>query len=298
MIQTIFSSQVTCRPASERDYKDIVEFCKGIWDGEDYVPEVWHEWLEDSNGILVTAEYNDHAIGCAKLSLLAKGQWWLEGFRVDPKYQGLKVGSHIHNYITDWWKENCDGTIRLMTSSKNLHVHHLCKKTSYIKTHEVCGFEASPIDEEINQFSPAVEISEMASFSMQAKTLTLTAQHVDLGWRICKLDEQIIEEYSCGKADFSHTFHWWKQKKGLFSFWVDENEDKKRLGIGVLACELEDIPAFLKDIRRFAAGKKFDEVFHIIFELPQIISQVEAAGFMKRWEHNAFIFERRHPTHP
>ncbi|PJF24366.1 MAG: hypothetical protein CUN53_18195, partial [Phototrophicales bacterium] len=98
MKPSVSASRVLCRPALESDYADIAEFCKGIWDGGDYVPEVWHDWLKDPNGLLVTAEYERHAIGCCKLTRLAEAQWWLEGFRVDPKYQGLKAGSRLHDY--------------------------------------------------------------------------------------------------------------------------------------------------------------------------------------------------------
>ena len=296
MTQTFSSPQVLCRPAIESDYPDIVEFCKGIWDGGDYVPEVWHHWLNDPNGLLATAEYDGHATGCAKLTLLAEGHWWLEGFRVDPQYQGLKVGSRLHSYMTDWWQEHCDGTVRLMTSAKNVHVHHLCHETGYTKAHEVCGYLATPIDETTNNFSPAAETSQMALFAIQTESLKLTDQRVDLGWRVCKLNELVIEKYSSDKADFVHSFYWWKEKQGLFSIWEDEDEDKRRLGVGVLACELNDMPSLLMDICRFAAYKKFDEVFHIAFDLSQIVSQMETAGFTKYWEHNAFVFEKKHPV--
>jgi GNAT superfamily N-acetyltransferase len=296
MTQTSSSPQVLCRPAIERDYPDIAEFCKGIWEGGDYVPEVWHHWFNDPNGLLATAEYDGRAIGCAKLTLLAEGQWWLEGFRVAPPYQGLKVGSSIHNYMSDWWQGHCDGTVRLMTSAKNIHVHHLCDKTGYTKAHEVCGCVANPIDEVTNNFSPAVETSEMASVATQTESIQLTDHFIDLGWRVCKLDEQVIAKYSGDKADFAHTFYWWKDKQGLFSAWEDEDDDKRRLGIGVLACALDDMSALLMDVRRFAAHKKFDEVFQIMFDFPQSASQLEAAGFTKHWEHNAFVFEKQHPN--
>jgi len=296
MNQTFSSSQVICRPAIESDHPDIVEFCKGIWDGGDYVPEAWHDWLNDPNGLLVTAEYDGHAIGCSHLALLADGQWWLEGFRVDPGYQGLKVGSQIHNYMTDWWQEHCDGTVRLMTSAKNVHVHHLCEKTGYTKVHEVCGYLASPINEETDNITPATGASEMADLAIQSESIKLTDQHVDLGWRVCKLDEHVIERYSSYKADFIHKFYWWKDRQGLFSVWEDEDEEKRRFGIGVLACAMDEMSALLMDVRRLASHKKFDEVFHIIFDLPQVVSQMEAAGFTKHWENNAFVFERKHPN--
>ena len=296
MTQSFASPQVVCRPALSRDYADIVEFCKGIWDGGDYVPYVWRHWFKDPNGTLVTAEYNGHAIGCGKLTLLAEGQWWLEGFRVDPNHQGLKVGSRIHNYLTDWWQERGDGTVRLMTSSQNFPVHHLCDKTGYAKTHEVCGYKAVPVDEPIDTVSLITDAQEAAALSLASESLQLTGGRIDLGWRICTLTEQVIKNYSTEKMGFTHIFHWWGDKQGLFSTWDDEEDDKRTLGVGPVACSLEDMPALLTDIRRLAGREKYDEVFHIIFDLPQIAHQMEAAGFVKHWDHNAFIFEKRHPV--
>ncbi len=292
MTQAFSSPQVLCRPAVESDYPDIVEFCKNIWDGHDYVPEVWHRWLNDSNGLLASAEYDDHAIGCSHVALLAEGQWWLEGFRVDPQYQGLKVGSRLHDYVTDWWNEHCGGTLRLMTNSKNIHVHHLCERTGYVKTYEVCGYESLPLDEPIDSISPVTDIQEALAFAQSSESLQLAGNRVDLGWRICTVDEQIIKNFFSEKADYVHTFYWWKDKQGLFSTWEDEEDGTRTLVIGVLACALEDIPSLLIDLRCLAAQKKCDELFQIIFDIPQIVSQTEAGGFTKHWEHNAFIFEK------
>lgn len=297
MTQTISSPQVLCRPALEGDYPDIAEFCKGIWDGGDYVPKVWHHWLKDPHGLLATAEYDSHAIGCSKLTLLADGQWWLEGFRVDPKHQGLKVGSRLHDYVTDWWREHCGGTVRLMTSAKNVHVHHLCERTGYVKIHEVCGYESLPLAGPVETISPVTDIQEAAEFALASESLQLTGHHIDLGWRIGALTEQVIRNHSSEHADYFHTFYWWRDKQGLFSTWEDEEEGRRRFCIGVLACGLQDMPALLTDVRRLASHDKFDELFYILFDFPQVVTQAATAGFTKRWEHNAFIFERRHPVH-
>jgi GNAT superfamily N-acetyltransferase len=261
------------------------------------------QWFKDPNGLLATAEYDGHAIGCAKLSLLAEGQWWLEGFRVDPNHQGLKVGSRIHTHVTNWWLENCDGVVRLMTSGENLPVHHLCRKTGYVKTHEVCGYIAVPLDEPIDNLSPVLDTGKAAAFALASESLQLTGNRVDLGWRIGTLTEQIIRDASGEKADYNHTFYWWRDKQGLFSSWEDEEEGKRTLFIGVLACGLDDMPALWRDVRRYAALGKFDEVFQIIFDLPEITARLDDTGFKKHWEHNAFVFEKKHvsriggPTH-
>lgn len=293
MSQTFSSPQVVCRPALPLDHADVAEFCKGIWEGGDYVPDVWHHWFRDPNGLLITAEYNGRAIGCAKISLLTEGQWWLEGFRVDPNHQGLKVGSRIHNYLTDWWVDRGDGTVRLMT--ENPAVVHLCEKTGYAKIHELRGYKAKPIDEPTEAFSPATDMHEAAAFALQSGSLQLTDRLVDFGWRVCILNEQVLHRYSDETADFVHTFYWWRDKQGLFSAWEDEEDNERSLVIGALACPANDISALMLDVRRLAAHKKFDRVFLLAFLKPQIISGLEQAGFFTSWENYLRLFERKKP---
>ena len=199
MTQTCSSPRVVCRPALPRDHVDVAEYCKGIWEGGDYVPDVWPHWLNDPNGCLVTAEYNGHAIGCAKLSLIDDGQWWLEGVRVDPAHQGLKVGSKMHHYLTDWWADHGDGTLRLLT--ENPAMVHLCEKTGYVKTQELRGYRAPPIGEYTENFSPSTDTSEAATFALQSETVKLTNGLIDFGWRIGTCNQQIFEKYSGYEAD-------------------------------------------------------------------------------------------------
>jgi len=63
--------------------------------------------------------------------------------------------------------------------------------------------------------------------------------------------------------------------------------------LGVVACTLNEMSALLMDIRRFAASRRFDDIFQIAFDLPEIISPLLEAGFDKRWKRsNAFVFEK------
>jgi GNAT superfamily N-acetyltransferase len=297
MTELVSSAPVVCRPALARDRADVIEFCKTIWDGDDYVPDVWEDWFNDPNGLLAVSEYQGHAIGCSKVSLLSRGQWWLEGFRVDPNYQGLKVGSRLHHYVTDWWLENGDGTLRLMTDAGNFAVHHLCDKTGYVKVQEVCGYKATPIAQSSDAFIPVHDKTSAATFAIASESIETSGGLIDLGWRIVKPDEQVFEIYSSNQASFVHTFYWWRDRQGLFSAWADEEEDRRTLVLGVVACALHDMPALLMDVRRLAAQKKFDSVFQIAFDLPPIVSQLEAAGFEKKWKRsNAFVFEKKHPS--
>ena len=291
MPQAFSSPQVVCRPALPHDYADVAEFCKGIWEGGDYVPDVWHDWFNDPHGLFITAEYSGRAIGCAKISLLAEGQWWLEGFRVDPKYQGLKVGSRLHNYLTDWWVKDGNGTVRLLT--ENPAVVHLCQKTGYTKTHDLRGYKGMPLDEPTKNFSPVTDIHEAATFAMQSESLQLTDRLVDFGWRVGEADEHIFRAYANDKAYFVHHYYWWRDRQGLFSAWEDEEDNRRTLMLGLLACAINDLPSMLLDIRRLVARQKYDRVFLLAFLEPQIISGLEGAGFFTTWEDYLRLFERK-----
>ena len=185
MTQTFTSPQVVCRPALPRDTADVLEFCKGIWDGQDYIQYVWDAWLGDADGPLITAEYGGRAVGVSKISHVSQGQWWFEGFRVDPKLQGLRIGSHLHEYVDQWWLEHGDGYVRLMTSSQRVKVHHLCEKTGYHKIAEVVSYyESTPLDGSTDAFRPVTpgEVKAALEFTLKNPILQMTGLMDDV-WR-------------------------------------------------------------------------------------------------------------------
>jgi GNAT superfamily N-acetyltransferase len=292
---TFSSPRFVCRPASPRDTTDVKEFSKFTWEGHDYVQYVWDEWLADPEGLLAVAEFAGHAIGLAKITLLAPGQWWLEGFRVDPKFQGRKIGSHLHAYIEDWWLEHGDGIARLMTSSQRAQVHHLSEKFGYTKTGEVAGFLASPLIEPTGAFQllQENEIPEALQFAERSPSLQLNNGLIDLGWRFVMPNPTTFQNLVKEKLAW-----WWRKREGLLLAWEDEGEtpeDERLLAIGLLACQVEMLPEFLHDIRRLAGPFGYDRAFWIAplrDELPSILNE---AGYKREWDHPGFIYEKHHP---
>lgn len=101
---------VVCRPARQSDTQEVMELTSTIWEGDDYVPKVWQDWLADPEGILAVAEHEDRVIGLGKLTLLAPGEWWLEGLRTHPDFEGHGVASHLHEYLLNFWLQNGKGS--------------------------------------------------------------------------------------------------------------------------------------------------------------------------------------------
>lgn len=57
-----------------------------IWDGSDYLPEVFYKWVDDSNGAFIYAFDNNRLVSFCNYSVLTDNQGWLEGLRRFSKY--------------------------------------------------------------------------------------------------------------------------------------------------------------------------------------------------------------------
>jgi GNAT superfamily N-acetyltransferase len=289
---TFSSPVVVCRPALPSDKADVIEFTKFIWDGHDYIQYVWDEWLADPQGILAAAEYGGQCVGLAKVSLSAPGQWWLQGLRVDPKFQDMKIGSQLHRYVDEWWLEHGDGVVRLMTSSKRTKVHHLSEKFGYSKVLEVKEFETDSLDEPCTGFVSLKkdELSMALNVARDSPVLTLGHGLFDRGWDALQPTEDILTSIQQQGLAF-----WWRGGEGVLLAWDDENEAGKVLGLGLPACSLESLPELLRDTRRLAAQQGRVGVFWIAPLEAEILSAAEMAGYRHHVEHSGYLYEKRHP---
>lgn len=91
-------SEFEFRPAQPSDEPAVQALASQIWDGHDYIGQRFHEWLADPHGRFSMVYDGTALLGCSKITRLGPGEWWLEGLRVHPDYQGRGLGRAIHNY--------------------------------------------------------------------------------------------------------------------------------------------------------------------------------------------------------
>ncbi len=183
-----------------------------IWDGHDYVPEVWNGWLLDAVGRLIVAELRGRIVGLGKLTCLAPGQWWVEGLRVHPELQGTGIASHMHDYLLRSWEQIGSGVLRLATSAKRLPIHHLCYKTGFRKIAEFSAFRAPALHEPSDQFSSVTEesIDQALQLAIASPSLALSAGLWDLGWEwAAPTRAYLAQAVERGLA------FWWRNQRGL-----------------------------------------------------------------------------------
>jgi GNAT superfamily N-acetyltransferase len=293
----MFSPRVLIRPSIARDKADVLEFTKFIWEGHDYIAYVWDDWYMDPHGILAVAEYGGVAVGMGKVARVSKDQWWLEGLRVDPKYQGLKIGTQLHIYLQDWWEQHGGGTLRLMTSWERVEVHHLCERFGWTKVGEVKEHMAPSLDEETAAFAPVQppELDEALRFALSH----LDHSHglADLGWQEGAVDAEILHD-QCARGDL----FWWQPggahpsglgPSGLVGVWPDEEDGEPLLGIAFMACDVPSLAAMLLDVRRLAARGGIANVTWHAPARDDVEATLRLSGFISRWDGSAYIYEKK-----
>ena len=285
--------RVVCRPALPKDSADVLEFAKYIWDGEDYIPFVWHKWLADPEGLLAAAEYAGHAVGIGKLTLLSPGQWWLEGLRVDPACEDRGIASHLNDYLMGQWLEFGDGMVRLATASFRVKVHHLCERSNFVKISELSIFTAPILPGTFTDFQPLTldDVPRAVEHALCSQSMSLPAGMMDIGWQYLKPCEKKVAALVEG-----HKAWWWRKGAGLLAFWEDENPEEKPVPVvSILACEIKDIPNLLMDYRRLAASLGYEEAAWFAPLKPELLPLLEGAGFKRDWEDAEYVYEKQHP---
>lgn len=99
---------IIIRDLRHEDYDDVVEICKEIWDGTDYLPDLFHGWVDDKNGQFVGAvdTETNKVIGTDKYTILPDGTAWLEGMRIHTAYRGRKIAKLLTEHVIEAAKKD------------------------------------------------------------------------------------------------------------------------------------------------------------------------------------------------
>jgi len=109
------SQDLTLRPMRAADRERVVEISRDIWDGHDYLPRVFDDWLADAGATFQAAELDGVVVGVQRLRPFAPRLVWYEGLRVASTHRrhGLAramLGSAIAGAKEEGFREMRLGT--------------------------------------------------------------------------------------------------------------------------------------------------------------------------------------------
>ncbi|MFW9849751.1 MAG: GNAT family N-acetyltransferase [Candidatus Thorarchaeota archaeon] len=120
---------VKTRPLRESDREDILDIARNTWDGHDYLPHYFDEWLKDLTCHPMAIEENSRVAALANLKIIDDGMTgWMEGLRVHPDYRGRGYASSITDLLVTMAKDLGVKRVRYTTAIDNYESLHLADK--------------------------------------------------------------------------------------------------------------------------------------------------------------------------
>ncbi len=123
------SDELILEKIESSDKEEVEDLTKDIWEGHDYVPNVFDKWVEEGGfykGIL-----KGKIIAIDKYTWLEDDVIWLEGLRVHPEYQGMGYGREMLDRFMDIVEELDHRKEKFMTAATKDEVKHMAKESGF-----------------------------------------------------------------------------------------------------------------------------------------------------------------------
>ncbi len=281
---------VVCRPALQKDTEQVIELCSHIWEGDDYIPLVWDEWMADPEGLLGVAELRGRVVGIFKLTKYQENEWWMAGLRVHPDFQGTGVASHIHTYVVETWRRMGSGIVRLATASYNVKVHHMCEQGGFKRIAEFIPYRAPALKSEDKSFTKVNlgEAAKVLEYISESPTHKLSAGLINQVWVYGYPQLRQVQ-----KAIGVSNAWWWRDGSGFISIFEDEEDGEREPGAQLVACSISDLAELLMDYRKLMGATGYKSASWMAPNHPEVISSLEKAGFERAWDKSLYLYELR-----
>jgi GNAT superfamily N-acetyltransferase len=132
---------VKVRPARPTDKAQLMSFIKDIWEGHDYIPRIWDEWLKDKSGRMFVVEADGVPVGMNRVRFLDDGSAWFEGARVHPEFRGRGMASLLGENSMRVARERGVRIFRLTSGSRNRVAHRQIDRMSFKESSRISVYE-------------------------------------------------------------------------------------------------------------------------------------------------------------
>lgn len=291
-------SEIVIRPARAADRAAVNALSAHIWEGEDYVPYTFDDWVADPAGQFSVAYEEDRLLGFAKLSRLGPGEWWMEGLRVHPAQRGRGIARRLHHHLLERAENLGPGILRFATSGENTAVHHLAESTGFrhISSYTGATIAASVTGTGLDSLQPATPAEEVAVRAWLADSAYFAASHglYEEHWTWLDLGPRLSQLLAAGHV------HWWQpgaQPEGLVI--IDPNaeveEEERPLRLSYLDAPAAALPALTASLTALATSGSWPTVTSRPLALDPVCAAYRAAGWEVK-DYQLWIFERPLPA--
>lgn len=288
-------SPILVRAAQAADGPAIEAISAQIWEGRDYIPDVWEDWLADPDGQFSVAELEGHVVGYGKLTRLADDEWWMEGLRVDPAHRGEGVARQLQAHQVELAHRIGRGALRLATHSENYPVHHMAARDGFCHVAVYRPYRADTLpaaDPPPLRRLTEADLPAAWVLVQDSPRLRAASGLYEDSWRWKNLTQaelgRLLETGDVWGLDAAGEL----VALALVARPRDKGEDAGKLNVGYVDGRENSLALILKGLRVLTAQMGGDELRFRLVDEPELIAAAEAAGYELREEsHDLWIFE-------
>jgi GNAT superfamily N-acetyltransferase len=283
-------SRVRIRPARATDRPAVETICARIWEGEDYVPEVWDEWLADGHGQLAVAELEGQVVGFGKLSRLGDDEWWLEGLRVGLAHRRQGIARWLQAHLVKEARRVGRGVLRFGTHSLNEPMRRIAAHDGFrrIATYRLYKADSFPaVDAPPLRQLTGVDMPTAWALIDGSQRRRAAGGLYEVAWKWKNLTrERLAHHLESGDA--------WGMDVGgeltglALACWVRSDGT---LHVGYVDGSEGALVTILRGLWGLATRWGCTEVQFKPVNEPALVAAVEACGYERSWHRDIWIFE-------
>lgn len=288
--KTFTRAELNIRPARPEDRATLEAIAAQIWDGGDYLPRILDKWFSDPYDGFFVATVQDRVAGVAKLTRWAEGEWWLEGLRVDPEYQGQGLSRILHHFMLNQLRQLGSGTVRFSTSGDNDAVRTLAKETGFEQVAEFRLYVAGALDEPVQMLRPLgpTDAARVWAWLEASAHYARAQKSLEKDWTWLWLSEERLAERLAAGLVYA-----WDDIAGVVILnttadlrWPDED------ALPIAYVDATNLPEAAWDLRRLAASLDRQQVYVKVLDRADDRAAFEQAGYELEWDFSAVLYAR------
>ncbi len=194
--------EIKVRPARAGDKPDVFRICSRVWKGWDYVTLFFDQWVKQ-RGFWV-GETGGRLVGFGKATELAKGEWWLEGLRVDPDLQDKGIGTRLSFRILSKALEHQPVSLRLATAAINQKAIAIIKRPGFRFCFRTWYYRGRPRRREPAQGVITPSVAQALEFLEGSQELLASKGLLGYTWLFRTANQRYLRELVRAKAVFGY----------------------------------------------------------------------------------------------
>lgn len=109
------AEELTLRPVRPADRARVVEMTADVWDGHDYLPSVFDDWVADPSAQFLAAEEMGQLVGLQRVRPIGPGLMYYEGLRVASTHRRRGLARRMLRAALEAAREGGFQRMRLVT---------------------------------------------------------------------------------------------------------------------------------------------------------------------------------------